>query len=66
MVEFTKVKRVDELRGFGYKNLGIFLKDDKGLNKLIFNATVKNKYDLLIVVLEDKKIYHVFLKDKER
>lgn len=66
MVEYTSTKTSSELSSYGYKELGIYHNNSKELNDLIIKATIKNKIDLFLIVLDKtKEIYQVFLKTSD-
>lgn len=66
MVEFIQNMSSTELTAFGYSDLGIYSKDSNELKKLIMEATIKNKYDLILLKLnksDDNLIFRAFKKN---
>lgn len=70
MVEYTTNKSIAELSAFGHKNLGVYKRDSIELKDIIMKATVKNKYDLILLRLTgldntSEEICNVFVKKGE-
>lgn len=63
MVEYTKVMSRKDIEARGYKDTGYAESGSKDIISLIMEATVENKFDLILRILDEEgHIFQIFKK----
>lgn len=59
MVEYTATMTPNEIKAHGYADIGIYETKSKEFQKLIVDATIKNRYDIVFLILTES-IFQAF------